>query len=65
MDVAALKPGDQVTWLHDQRGGYGYVQPVPVTVKKVGKKKVQVEAPLKIGGTKLVWVTPERLRKRE
>ncbi len=57
------QPGEDVVWHHVPRGGYGYTIPVNVTVRKVGAKRVQVEAPLKSGATKLVWVKPESLRR--
>jgi hypothetical protein len=58
------RPGELATWLHVPRGGYGYAYPVDVVVRKVGTKRVRVEAPLKGGGTRLVWVKPESLRAR-
>jgi len=39
---AAFQPGDQVTWLHTPRGGYGYVYPIDGVVEKVGKTRVQI-----------------------
>ncbi len=56
-----MRPGDKAIWLHQLRGGYGYVERIPVTIVKLGRERVQVEAPLKNGGTKLVWVSPETL----
>jgi hypothetical protein len=58
------KPGDHATWLHEERGGYGYVTPVHVTVLSIGPKRIRVEAPLRAGGTRKVWVKAESLRAR-
>jgi hypothetical protein len=51
-------PGSRVTWLHQPRGGYGYVIPVPATVKRLTARRVLIAADLASGGTKDVWVTP-------
>lgn len=56
--------GEAVTWLHQPKGGYGYVIPVNATVVKVGKCQVQIDAELKDGGTKRTFVLPLNLRKR-
>lgn len=53
--------GQKVTWLYDIPRGWNWTVKIPVTIKKIGPKRVQVEAPLQKGGTKLVWVTPEKL----
>ena len=55
------KPGDLARWRHVQRGGYGLIGFVNVVVHKVGKSRVQIEAPLRTGGTRLVWVAPINL----
>jgi hypothetical protein len=60
-----FKPGDRVTWLQQFSGGYGYMQPVDATVVRVGPKRVLIDAPLKSGGTKQVWVKPESLRRKD
>ncbi len=62
MDIADIKPGMRLTWMHTQRGGYRFVQPVPVVVQWIGGKKVRVEAALRYGGSKSVSVTPDKLR---
>jgi hypothetical protein len=31
-----MNPGDQVLWHHEMRGGYGYVEIIPVTVIRAG-----------------------------
>ena len=56
-----MQPGDRMVWFRVQRGGYGYIKRIPVTVVKLGATRVKVEAPLKKGGTKRVWVKPESL----
>jgi hypothetical protein len=54
--------GDPMDW-HKIVSNYGHVSVIPVTVRKIGKR-ITVEAPLKGGGTRLVAVTPQRLRPR-
>ena len=53
--------GQKVTWYYDIPRGWNWTVKIPVTIVKIGRKRVQVEAPLQKGGTKLVWVTPEKL----
>jgi len=60
--MTTYNPGDRVTWLQQLRGGYGYICPVDSIVVKVGPKRIQIDAPLRDGGTKKVWVKPETLR---
>jgi hypothetical protein len=57
--------GDSVTWLHQPRGGYGYVIPVNATVTRIGERQIQIRAERKDGGTKLTYVLPLNLRKRQ
>ena len=57
-----LTVGDAMDW-HKIVSNYGHVSIIPVTVRKIGKR-ITVEAPLKGGGTRLVAVTPQRLRPR-
>ena len=61
MELADIQPEMQVVWAYEHRGGYGYTTYVWATVKKVGPKRVTIEAPLTAGGTKLVRVSPSRL----
>lgn len=63
MTTPPLTPGERVTWLHEQRGGYGFVIPVPATVVKVTAKRVTLDAELRYGGTKRVSVKPENIRR--
>lgn len=64
MEHAEIKPGMELTWWHEYRGGYGYGTRVPVTVRSVGPKRVRIEAPLTKGGTKLVTVPASSLSLR-
>jgi hypothetical protein len=59
-----MKPGDEYTWTFVPRGGYGYPISVHVTISRVGRRRVLVVAPLKSGGTTMVWVRRERLKER-
>jgi hypothetical protein len=63
MDDNTFTPGESVTWLHEQRGGYGFIIPVPATVVKATAKRVVIDAALRSGGTKRVTVKPEKLRR--
>ena len=56
--------GDEMTWRHETRGGYGYVESIAVRIVKIERTRVQVEAPLRHGGTKRVWVAPTSLQVR-
>jgi len=56
-----IRPGEKAIWLHKRRDWYRHTQRVPVTIVQLGATRVQVEAPLKQGGTKRVWVSPENL----
>lgn len=58
------QPGQQVEWLHEARGGYGYRWWVAAVVVKVTAKRITIDAELQNGGVKRVSVTPERLRPR-
>jgi len=62
---AAFQPGDQVTWLHTPRGGYGYVYPIDGVVEKVGKTRVQILVKKKNGEEILRWVSPQNLRRNK
>ena len=57
--------GDRVTWMREARGGYGYVMPVPAVVERITRRRVTIRARLAAGGSKLVSVTPGRLRPRD
>ena len=57
-----IMPVMDYTWNYIAPGGYGYVTSITVKVLKVESKRIMVQAPLKNGGTKDVWVKPENLR---
>jgi hypothetical protein len=61
----AFAPGTSVTWLHQPRGGYGYVYPVDGTVVRVGGRHVTIRVPLRNGTLVERRVHPEHLRRRE
>jgi hypothetical protein len=48
--------------MHESRGGYGYLTPVPATVVRVGPKRITIDAQLARGGTKRITVSAESLR---
>lgn len=45
-DTDEFKPGDRATWMRVQRGGYGYVVPVPCTIEQLpeagGRVRIRV-----------------------
>lgn len=51
-------PGTRVTWLHEQRGGYGYVVPVAGVVVRTGRKRVLIRVARRVLGGE--WETLER-----
>ena len=51
--------------MREDRGGYGYVMPVPAVVERITRSRVTIRARLAAGGSKLVSVTPGRLRPRD
>lgn len=60
----AFPNGSKATWKREARGGYGYVDRIPVDVVRHSEKRVLVVAPLANGGSRRVWVRPEHLEKR-
>ena len=56
--------GQKVSWHYETHRGWGANWWVPATVIKLGRKRIQIAAELQSGGTKAVWVTPERLKAR-
>lgn len=60
--VQDVRPGDDVVWMYEHRGGYGYVTPVPAVLVKMHKVKAVIDAQLKDGGTKRVTVRIASLR---
>jgi hypothetical protein len=62
-----LKIGDEVNWLYEPRGGYGYVTPVAGMVTKIGPQKVQIRVAKRVDSQWVGvrrWVRPERLTRR-
>jgi len=60
-----LAIGQELTWLHTPRGGYGYVIPVNAVITKIGRKRVQVKIAKRNGEKVLRWVSPTSLRERD
>lgn len=56
--------GDRIDWLHEPRGGYGYIIRVPGVVRKVTSKRVQIEVQKATGETVMRSVMADRLRDR-
>lgn len=57
-----FQTGYRITWLHQPRGGYGYVIPVDGTVVRVAGQRVVIRVPLKSGALVDRRVRPENLR---
>lgn len=58
-DQTTLAPGKAGWWTYAPRGGQ--VLYVPVTILRVGQRRVTVEARLAAGGTRRVSVSRERV----
>jgi len=56
--------GQEVTWLHAPKGGYGYQFKVPATVVRIGKKRITIDAKLGDWKEKRIHVKPENLQVR-
>lgn len=56
--------GDKVMWLHEPRGGYGFLIPVRAYVVKLGRRRVGIAALHKSGEWLPRWVSADRLRPR-
>ncbi len=41
--------GEQVIWVHEMRGGYGYVEKIPAIIVKLGEARVTIEVQRKSG----------------
>jgi hypothetical protein len=57
----------RVTLLHEQRGGYGFIDPVAAVVCRATPKRVRIRVAQKVNGNwtpKYVSVKPEKLRER-
>ena len=61
----AFAPGQPVTWLHEMRGGYGYVERIPAEVVRTTTARVLIQARKKSGELAQRWVRPEHLRPRK
>jgi hypothetical protein len=57
-----MQPGDLATWLHRQRGGYRWIQPVDAVVVRTTPRRVLIEVSRATGERVQRWVTPDRLR---
>jgi hypothetical protein len=57
-----FKINDQVVWLHEPRGGYGYIYPVNAKITRITLKKIQIEVVKKNGEKVCRWVLPEKLK---
>jgi len=64
MKIEDIITGCTLTWLHEPRGGYGYVIPVDALVLSKGNSKVKVEVKLRNGGKSIRFVNPDKLKEK-
>ena len=57
-----FKVGEELIWMHQPKGGYGYVIPVPVVLDGFTKKQCRVTVKLKDGTSTTVFVKADNLR---
>lgn len=60
-----FSPGQPIVWLHQLRGGWGYVWPVDGHIVRTAGQHVIVRVPLKNGRLVERRVRPENLRPRK
>ena len=57
--------GEPVTWLHEERAGYGYITPVDGEVVSFTPHRVRIKVKKTNGDEVIRTVKQENLRKRE
>lgn len=57
-----LTTGQHVTWLHQPRGGYGYIIPVPAVVLAVRSQRVKIQVSKRNGQAVCRWVQASNIR---
>jgi hypothetical protein len=65
--IQGLKIGDEVNWLYEPRGGYGYTQQIAGVVAKLGRAKVQIRVAQRARDSWVAverWVSAEKLSNR-
>jgi hypothetical protein len=62
MTATTWEPGQRCEWMPQSGRGYGFYWWVPAVVVKVGRVRVQIDAALKNGGARRVWVAAKSLR---
>lgn len=60
-----LKPGDRVTWAHEMRGGYGYVEHIPGRLLEVRGERAKIEVRKLDGQAVTRWVKLANVARRE
>ena len=60
--AASFSVGQRVVWQYKPAGGLGYEISVQATVTKIGKAKIQIEAPKQSDELVPRWVTPESVK---
>jgi hypothetical protein len=67
--MTPLQPGARVTWMHQPRGGYGFITPVAGVVLRRTGKRVLIRVARRTQGGRWEpaerWVNPDKLRPRE
>ena len=57
-----MEPGDRVIWQHEMRGGYGWVEAVPVVVVRLTAQRIRIRALRLTGALAERSVHPEHIR---
>ena len=60
--MANFIPGEWVTWLREERGGYGYITPVRAQIIRTTAKRVRIRALRRDGSWAERAVRPEHLK---
>lgn len=59
-----LKPGDGVTWAHEMRGGYGYIERIPGRLLEVRGERAKIKVHKVDGEVVTRWVKLANLTRR-
>jgi hypothetical protein len=52
-------------WMHENRGGYGYVDPIPCKVIEARGERVKIEVMKSTGERVTRWVKAEKIKSQE
>ncbi len=60
-----MTPGMAVTWHHELRGGYGYVERIPGRLLELRGERAYIEVTTRDGKPVRRWVKRENVQRRE